>query len=108
MKYTVNYTESAKHDLHGIYDYISGHLMEPETAADLTRRIRESISKLDEDPERYKIYDEEPWRSKGLRYFPVGKYEIFYIVKNGTVNVVRIMYGGMDIANQLRRTDELR
>ena len=108
MKYKVNYTESSKRDLRGIYEYIANHFIEPETAADLTRRIQDDILKLDENPERYKVYDEEPWKSQGLRYFPVDNYEIFYVVKEYEVDVVRIMYGGMDIGKQLRRTLELK
>ena len=108
MKYKVNYTESAKRDLRGIYEYIAYHFLEPGTAADLIRRIQDDILKLDENPERYKVYDEEPWKSQELRYFPVDNYEIFYVVKEDEVDIVRIMYGGMDISNQLRRTPELK
>ena len=108
MKYKVNYTESAKRDLRGIYEYIANHFIEPETVANLTRRIQDDILNLDENPERYKVYDEEPWKSKELRHFPVDNFEIFYVVREDAVDVVRIMYGGMDISSQLRRTPELK
>ena len=108
MKYKVSYTASAKRDIRGIYEYISNDLLEPGTAAGQVSRIQQEILKLDENPERYKIYDREPWKSKELRYFPVDNYDIFYVVRTSIVFVVRIMYGGMDINKQLRRTDELK
>ena len=108
MKYKVSYTESAKRDIREIYEYIANHLLEPNTAAEQVSRIQEGIFKLEENPERYKIYDNEPWKSKELRYFPVDNYEIFYVVNSDNVFVVRIMYGGMDINKQLRRTNELK
>ena len=108
MKYKVNYTASAKRDIRGIYEYVAYQLIEPDTAADLVRRIQSAVLKLDENPERYKVYDEDPWRTKELRHFPVDNYEVFYVVNADSVNIVRIMYGGMDINKQLRRTDELK
>ena len=38
-------------------------------------------------PERYKIYEEEPWKLKKLRYFSVGNYLIFYLV-NERENII--------------------
>ena len=83
-------------------------MIEPDTAADLVRCILSAALNLDENPERYKVYDEEPWRTKELRHFPVDNYEVFYVVSADSVNIVRIMYGGMDIGRQLRQTDELK
>ena len=93
MKYKVNYTASAKRDIRGIYEYIAYQLIEPDTAADLVRRIQSAVLKLDENPERYKVYDEDPLRTKELRLFPVDNYEVFYVVSAESVNIVRIMYG---------------
>ena len=103
MKYQILYTESAKQDLKDIFRYISCDLVEPEIAAKLTQRIMKEIRSLDEMPMRYSLYDEEPWRSRGLRSFQVGNYLVFYIAdeKAGNVKVVRIMYGGRDIRRQL-------
>ena len=96
-KLGVPYTASAKRDIRGIYEYVAYQLIEPDTAADLVRRILSAVLKLDENPERYKVYDEDPWRTKELRRFPVDNYEVFYVVNADSVNIVRIMFGGMDI-----------
>ena len=54
-------------------------------------------------PERYKRYENEPWKSKGLRMMPVDNYIVFYITDNDkhTVTVIRVMYGGRNIERQL-------
>ncbi len=58
---------------------------------------------IDEMPMRFRLYEEEPWHSEGLRFFPVDNDLVFYLlneIKN-TVSIVRIMYGGRDICRQL-------
>ncbi len=66
------------------------------------------IRSLEEMPMRYRLYD-EPWRSQGLRFFPVNNYLVFYITNETerSVTIVRIMYGGRDISRQLSETLEL-
>ncbi|MBQ0163361.1 MAG: type II toxin-antitoxin system RelE/ParE family toxin [Treponema sp.] len=64
-------------------------------------RIQEEIRKLDTLPNAFKLYPKEPWKTNGLRYFPVDNYLIFYMVdeNNQVVNVLRVMYGKMDLSN---------
>ena len=49
-------------------------------------------------PESFRLYEYEPWCSKGLRHFPVGNYEIFYIVDTDKkkVFVLNVLYGKMN------------
>lgn len=56
---------------------------------------------------RYRTYEEEPWQSQGLRYFPVKNYLIFYLPDEsaGKVYVVRAIYGGRDISQQLEEME---
>ena len=49
---------------------------------------------------------DEPWYSQGVRFMPVKNYLVFYTVKNETVSIARIMYGGRDISKQLEETIE--
>lgn len=55
-------------------------------------------------PERHRLYEREPWKSRGLRVLPIDNYVIFYIPDAVTmiVTIIRIMYAGRDIENQLR------
>lgn len=103
MKYKVIYTEGAKKDLRNIFGYISEKLLAPENAAGQAQRIMDAIRKLDTMPNRHKLYEEEPWCSQKLRFFPIDNYLVFYKAdaEIGMVYVVRIMYGGRDINKQL-------
>ena len=71
MKYKVMYTAGAKRYLRNIFRYISEELLAPENAAGQTDRIMAAIRKLDTMPNRNRFYEEEPWHSRGLRFFPV-------------------------------------
>lgn len=57
-------------------------------------------------PERYHLYDKEPWKEQNLRIMLVDNYLVFYIPKNEgkTVTVIRVMYGRRDIDAQLKQT----
>jgi len=103
MSWKINYSAQALEDLKAIYEYIAFELLVPETARDQVKRITDSISKLDEMPMMYKAYKEEPWKSKGLRLFPVDNYIVLYLPKedSNTVVIARIFYGGRDITKQL-------
>ena len=106
MKYQIFYTNSAKQDLKSIYRYISESLVEPEIASKITNRIMKEIRSLNEMPQRHRLYESEPWHSRGLRILPVNNYLIFYIANEETtiVTVIRIIYGGRDISKQLYET----
>lgn len=103
MRWKILYSARAKEDLESIYEYIAYDLYEPDTAADQVRAIMNATSNLDEMPMKYRQYDVEPWASKGMRIISVGNYVILYLPEENSneVNIVRIMYGGRDIANQI-------
>ena len=103
MSYEVTLTPEAKHDLREIYRYIAVELQSEKNANGQLNRLEENILKLDEMPERFRIYDREPWRSRNLRVMPVDHYLVFYIPDHQSqiVTVVRVMYGGRDIEAQL-------
>ena len=106
MSCRIFYTKKAKQDLRDIYEYIAYELLVPETASEQTRRIMKEIKTLDEMPRRYRLYEEEPWHSEEIRFFPVDNYLVFYQPNESqnTVSIVRIMYGERDIKNHLDRT----
>ena len=65
------------------------------------------VRELDEMPMRFNLYEDEPWKSKGLRFVPVDNYLIFYlpIDETNTVSIVRIIYAGRDMNKQLQETE---
>ena len=50
MSWSVQYSDSARHDLRGIYEYIAYTLLVPETASRLTAQIMKEIRSLEEMP----------------------------------------------------------
>ena len=54
-------------------------------------------------PERYRKYEKEPWKNRGLRVLPVDNYVVLYISDSDkkVVIILRVMYTGRDIDNQL-------
>jgi len=99
----VQIAKHAEDDLRGIYEYIAFELLEPGVAKNLIERIEKRVSKLNNSPQSFAIYQKEPWKSRGLRRVNSGKYAIFYIPteEDKIVTVIRIMYGGRDIENIL-------
>ena len=103
MRYAVTLTPQAKRDLGEIYRYIAVDLQSEQNANGQLDRLAENILKLEEMPERFRVYDRAPWRSRNLRVMPVDKYLVFYIPDHQakTVTVIRVMYGRRDIDAQL-------
>ena len=106
MSWLVQYSERARQDLREIYEYIAYTLMIPETASGQTAQIIKEIRSLKEMPLRHRLYDDEPWYTQGLRFFPVNNYLVFYLTNETkrSVTVIRIMYGGREIREQLNAT----
>ena len=106
MSWDIQYTAGAKRDLYNIYQYIVYDLLEPETAQKQLRRIVKGIRSLEESPMRHRLYDEEPWKSQGTRFFPVDNYVILYLVNesNHTVFIAHVIYGGRNLPRQMRHS----
>lgn len=106
MKYEVVTTAQAVADLRAIFEYIAYELLAGENAIKQLDRLEEAILSLDEMPERYHLYDKEPWQERNLRIMPVDNYLVFYIPQDDdkTVTVIRVMYGRRDIDAQLKQT----
>ena len=103
MIYEVKMTGQAELDLRGVYEYIAFELQAPENASGQLDRLEEQILSLDTMPERYRKYEKEPWKSRGLRVLPVDNYVVLYIPDSDkkVVTILRVMYAGRDIDNQL-------
>lgn len=103
MMFDVFLTEQADSDLRGIFEYIAFNLQSVQSASGQLDRLEESISKLDQMPERFRKYEREPWCGRNLRIMPVNNYCVLYTVDNEKkqVAVIRVMYGGRDIETQM-------
>ena len=105
MNYEVRLTTQAENDLRGIFEYIAFDLQSVQNAAGQLNRLEQSIASLDQMPERFRVYGNEPWSSRNLRIMPVDNYLVFYIPdhEEQIVHIMRVMYGGRDIDGQLNQ-----
>ena len=103
MIYKIQITDQADTDIRNIYEYIAYELQSLENASGQLERIEKCIMGLEQMPERFRLYDREPWKNRGLHIVPVDNYCVLYIVddSNMVVSVMRVMYGGRDINSQL-------
>ena len=103
MIYEVEVSEQADSDLRGIFEYIAFELQSPKNASGQLDRLEKQILSLNTMPERYRRYEKEPWKSRGLRVLPVDNYVVLYIpdCDKKVVTILRVMYAGRDIDNQL-------
>lgn len=102
-RYRLEITAQADNDLRSLYEYIAYELLAPESAASQLDRLEEAIGRLDRFPERTSLYGKEPWRSRGLRVFPVDNYVVYYIPyqDESVVKVLRVLYKGRDRDGEL-------
>lgn len=107
MKYEVVVTARAAADLRAVFEYMAYELLAGENAVKQLDRLEKAILSLDEMPERFRLYDKEPWNKRNLRIMPVDNYLVFYIPQDEekTVTVIRVMYGRRDIGEQLGQTE---
>ncbi len=105
MMFDVQISEQADRDLRNIFEYIAFELLSPQNAAGQIDRLEDAISKLDTMPEKFCRYEREPWYNRGLRFFSVDNYLVFYIpnIEDHIVTVIRVMYGGRDVDKELNR-----
>ena len=103
MSYDVRLARDAVNDLETIFEHIAYVLQSPENALGQLDRLEQGIASLDDLPERFRVYEREPWTSRGLRMMPVDNYLVFYIPDAAaqTVTIIRVLYGGRDIERQL-------
>lgn len=108
MNYEIRLTPDAKADLRVIFEYIAYNLQSVKNAAGQLDRLEQSIASLDRMPERFRIYEKQPWHSRNLRIMPVDNYLIFYIpdCEEHIVTVIRVLYGGRDVDRQLNKNPE--
>jgi toxin ParE1/3/4 len=60
-KWQVVYSDQAELDLRSIYEYLAFSLIAPEIAKKQAKRIMDRISKLNQMPLRYNLYEKEPF-----------------------------------------------
>jgi len=99
--YDIEITAKAYEDMDRVYTYIADELLEPVIATNQYDRIADAILTFDIMPDRIKIMDSEPARSKGLRPLLVDNYTVLYTIETDTVYIARVLYSSSDISAKL-------
>lgn len=99
MTFDVRISHRAEGDLRGIFEYIAFDLKSMSSAERQLSRIERRLYELAEFPFRYRAYEKEPWRERGLRVMAVDNYLALYIPNQDAhvVDVLRVIYGGRDV-----------
>ena len=107
MKYRVKIGAQAQADITDIMRYIGQVLLEPRTAGNLYRLLKEEILSLKQMPERYPYEDDDRLRALGIRKLLVKNYKVLYFVdtERQLVQVARVVYAGRDISRLLDETE---
>ena len=92
----LKYLPLAAADLDGIISYIAETLKAPQAAMDLLDTLDNSISRLQQFPYSCKTYQTEEPIETEYRILSVKNHLVFYVVKEHTVEIHRIIYAGMD------------
>ena len=78
-RYRIVYTNTAADDIAEKFQYIVKVLRNRATAERWYTRLKESIQQdLSFMPEKYQLYDEEPWCSDGVRLFVARQDVVIY------------------------------
>lgn len=102
-EYPVKITEKALGDMNGIYEYIALNLQSPENAMGQYNKIADAALELGFFLEKFRLVDFEPERSQGLRRMLANNYSVFYVFKDETVTVTRLLYSASDIEKRLKQ-----
>ena len=90
-KYTLRYLPIAVDDLISIFDWIAGD--NPSKAATFIEKLDRNILNLKDNPSLGRIPKDEKLKDSGYRVLIVESYLVFYIVRDMTVEIHRVIHG---------------
>ena len=98
QSYHIVLTPDAEADITELRDYIANVLLAPNTARSYVRAVRTEIASLAEMPARYKLMEDEPWHSRGVRRTAAKNFYVYYRIDEPakTVFILNVIYAGRD------------
>ena len=93
MREPVEISPAARHDLAAIWEYISRD--NEEAATNLLQSIYRQCLALAELPGLGKSRDID--LARGLRSYPVGRYVIYFRMRNSKLELVRVIHSARDL-----------
>lgn len=108
MKYRLNITRKAEHDIADAADYIEFVLYNPTAADDLLDEVEKIFNSLVFMPDKHALADDPVLRAWGIRFVKVKNYLAFYLIDEsaGIIYVVRFMYSRRSWEKILRKEIE--
>ena len=92
--YKVVYLPTARRQLEDAVLYIAVDLCAPDAADSLMREMDEAVRQLEEMPYRFPIYHTLYAMKHEIRFFPVMRYNVYYVVDESTktVEIWRVLH----------------
>jgi len=104
-KYTVELTALAQEQIAQIGKYIKEELQAPDAAMRTLDYLEKEISKLDAMPERVVLVDKEPWHSRGIHKYVIGRYIAYFTIVSE--KVVRVTAVSLDRRDQKKQLEQI-
>ena len=93
MKYSVNYSPEAFHDLEEIQSYIAEELLNPVAAESVLSRIFDAVDRLTDFPRMGAPLSSIVPIDTDYRFVHAGSYIVFYRISRENIYIDRILYG---------------
>lgn len=102
-RFEVFLTPDAENDINELDDYITFQLCAPYTAISFIRDIRHYISELEKAPKRFRLLEDEPWHSFGVRRMNARNFAVFFSINEeyAEVYIQNIIYQKRDLRKVL-------
>lgn len=97
--YKLRFLGPAEADLLSISDYIAED--NPRAAHKMLERFEKAIRRLELSPFAGRIPDDDELRNRSYRMLIVGKYIVFYKIKEQALEIHRIIHGARDYKHLL-------
>ena len=103
--FEIKITPQALSNMREINDYIAHEIMNPDAARNLLDKMQQEINNLAAFPKKYRLVDEEPWRSEGVRKIVVDNYLVYYWIdeENSIIQIIAVMSERRDQIAQLSK-----
>ena len=92
-KYPLKLFPLAAQDLEQIFNYIAVDLCSPQAALKQIDDFENAFNSVRSFPESCPLINNEYVKDKSLRKLIVNNYVAFYRIKNGEIQVIRVLYG---------------
>jgi plasmid stabilization system protein ParE len=90
--YSYVFSSLAADDLNGIFDYITLDLLAPQAAERLIDSIQLEVENLCHFPFSQPLLNDRLLRKKGYRILVVQNFNLFYVVKENTIIIRRVLH----------------